>query len=161
MRYYDCHCHDNVALSHRSSHAYYCRNTHGKSHTSSAQIGSTQQHDYRRDTSDTIIKTRAQQAHRSQTRNNLQTGETGDDQQGEIPAITAPPQPIMAAVPPANPAPPAPIFALGPGWDNTVLDWSIPADTKLYYKAIAALDNKFDRTLEKFIVFLASVTSQA
>ena len=71
------------------------------------------------------------------------------------------PQPIMAAVPPANPAPQAPVFALGPGQDNMVLDWSIPADTKLYYKAIAALDNKFDGTPEKFIAFLASVTSQA
>ena len=74
--------------------------------------------------------------------------------QGEIPA--------MAAVPPANPTPQAPIFALGLGRDTTVLDWSIPADTKLYYKeAIAALDNKFDGTPEKFIVFLASTTSRA
>ena len=114
---------------------------------------------YRHDTSDTIIETRAQRAHRSQTGNHLQAGETGNDIQGEIPAIAAPPQPIMAAVPPANPTPPAPTFALGPGWDNTVLDWLIPANTKLYYKAIVALDNKFDGTPEQFIVFLASVTS--
>ena len=67
----------------------------------------------------------------------------------------------MAAAPPANPTPQVPVVALGPGWDNTVLDWSIPADTKLYYKAIAALDNKFDRTAEKFIAFLASITSWA
>ena len=67
----------------------------------------------------------------------------------------------MAAAPPANPAPPAPTFALRPGRDNTVLDWLIPANTKLYYKAIAALDNKFDGTPEKFIAFLASVTSRA
>ena len=39
---------------------YYCRNTRETSHTSSAQIGSVQQHDYRRDTSDTIVETRAQ-----------------------------------------------------------------------------------------------------
>ena len=65
----------------------------------------------------------------------------------------------MAAAPPANPALQVPAFALGPGQDNTVLDWSIPADTKLYYKAMTALDNKFDGTLEKFIAFLASVTS--
>ena len=140
---------------------YYCCNTCGKSHASSAQIGFTQWHDYHHDTSDTIVKIRAHRAHRSQAGNNLQAGETGDDLQGEIPATAAPPQPIMAAVPPANPAPQAPIFALGPGQDNTVLDWLIPADTKLYYKAIAALDNKFNRTLAKFIVFLASVTSQA
>ena len=63
----------------------------------------------------------------------------------------------MAAVPTTNPTPPAPMFALGPGQDNTVLDWSIPADTKLYYKAIAVLDNKFNGTQEKFIAFLASV----
>ena len=67
----------------------------------------------------------------------------------------------MAAPPPVNPAPPAPVFTLGPGEDNTILDWSIPANTKLYYKAIAALDNKFDGTLEKFIAFLASITSRA
>ena len=154
MRYYDCHCNDSVALSHRSSHTYYCRNTCGKSHDSPAQIISTQRHDYRCDTSDTIVETRAQRAHRSQTGNNLPAGETGDDIQGEIPAIAAPPQPIMAAVPPANPALPAPMFALGPGRDNTVLDWSIPTNTKLYYRAIAALDNKFDGTPEKFIAFL-------
>ena len=65
----------------------------------------------------------------------------------------------MAAAPPANPAPSAPAFTLGLGRDNTVLDWLIPADTKLYYKAIAALDNQFDGTPEKFIAFLASVTS--
>ena len=109
-----------------------------------------QWHNFCHDTSDTIVKTRAQRARRSQAGNNLQAGETGDDQQGKTSAIAAPPQPIMAAVPPANPAPPAPTFALGPGWDNTVLDWSIPANTKLYYRAIAVLDNKFDGTLEKF-----------
>ena len=119
-----------------------------------------QRHDYCRDTSDTIIKTRAQRAHRSQAGNNLQAGETGDNLQGETSVITAPPQPIMAAAPPAYPAPPAPAFALGLGRDNMVLAWLIPADTKLYYKAIAALDNKFDRTPEKFIAFLASITSR-
>ena len=120
-----------------------------------------QRHDYRRDTSDTIVETRAQQAHRSQVGNNLQAGETGDDLQGETSVIAAPPQPIMAAAPPANPAPPAPAFALGLGRDNMVLDWSIPADTKQYYKAITALDNKFNRAPEKFIAFLASVKSRA
>ena len=159
MRYFVCRCNDNVALSHRCSHVYYCHNTHEISHASSAQIRTMQCHDYCRDMSDTIVKTRAQRAHRGQTGNNLQAGETGNDLQGEIPAIAAPPQPLMATVPPANPTPPASIFTLGLGWDNTVLDWSIPANTKLYYKAIAALDNKFDGTPEKFIVFLASVTS--
>ena len=81
-----------------------------------------QRHDYRHDTSDTIVETRAQHAHRSQAGNNLQAGETGDNLQGETSVIAAPPQPIMAAAPPANPAPPAPAFALGLGQDNTVLD---------------------------------------
>ena len=55
----------------------------------------------------------------------------------------------MAAAPPANPASQAPAFALGLGRDNTVLDWLFPADTK------------FNGTLEKFIAFLASITSRA
>ena len=77
------------------------------------QIRSTQRHDFRHDTSDPIVEKRAQRVHRSQTGNNLHAGETGDNLQEEIPAIAAPPQPIMAAVPPADPAPPAPTFALG------------------------------------------------
>ena len=81
-----------------------------------------QQHNYCHDTADTIVETRAQRAHRSQAGNNLQAGETGDDPQGEVPAIAAPPQPIMAAPPPANPAPPVPLFALGLGQDNMILD---------------------------------------
>ena len=140
---------------------YYCHNTCETSHASSAQIGPAQQHDYRHDTSDTIVETRAQQTHRGQTGNNLQASETGNDLQAEVPAIAALPQHIMAAVPPANPTPQVPVFTLGPGRDNTVLDGSIPANTKLYYKAIAALDNKFNRTPEKFIAFLASITSRA
>ena len=138
---------------------YYCCNTCEISQASSAQIRSMQCHDYHHDTSNTIVETRAQRAHRGQTGNNLQAGETGNDLQGEIPAIAAPPQPIIATVPPANPATPAPIFTLGLGRDNMVLDWLIPANTNMYYKAIAALDNKFDGTPEKFIVFLASITS--
>ena len=39
---------------------YCCRNTREKSHASSAQIGSVQQHNYHYDTPDTIIETRAQ-----------------------------------------------------------------------------------------------------
>ena len=136
-------------------------NTRETSHTSSAQIGSAQQHDYRHDTSNTIVETRVQQAHRGQPGNNLQAGHTSNDLQAEAPTVAAPPQPIMAAAPPANPTPQVPVFTLGPGQDNMVLDWSIPADTKLYYKAITAVDNKFDGTPEKFIAFLASITSQA
>ena len=151
----------NSVISHRSSHTYYCRNTCGKSHASSVQITSTQQHDYCDDTTNTIVETRAQRAHGSQPGNNLQAGETGDDSQEEALAIAAPQQPIMAAPPPVNPAPPAPAFTLGPGRENMVLDWLTPANTKLYYKVIAALDNKFDGTPEKLIALLASITSQA
>ena len=60
---------------------YYCCNTHEISHTSSVQIRSTQHHDYHHDTSDTIVETRAQRAHKDQTRNNLQAGETGSNLQ--------------------------------------------------------------------------------
>ena len=139
---------------------YFC-DMRESSHASSAQIEFVQQHDYCRDPSDTIVKTRAQQAHRGQSGNNLPAGQTGNNLQAEAPTAAVPPQHIMAAAPPANPAPQAPAFVLGLGWDNIVLDWSIPADTKLYYKAIAALDNKFDKTPETFIAFLASITSRA
>ena len=90
-----------------------------------------QQHDYFRDPSNTIVKTRPQRAHRGQFRNNLQAGQTSNNLQAEAPTVDAPPQLIMAAAPSANPTPQAPVFTLGPGQDNTVLEWSIPADTKL------------------------------
>ena len=123
------------------------------------KLNFAQQHDHSRDPTDTMVKTRAQRAHRSQSGNNLQAGQTGNNPQAEASTVAAPPQLIMAAAPPANPAPQAPAFTLGLGQDTMVLDWSIPADTKLYYKAIAALDNKFDGTPETFIAFLASITS--
>ena len=66
-----------------------------------------QQHAYHRDTTNTIVETRAQRAHGSQAGNNLQSGETSDDPQEEALAIVVPQQPIMAAPPPVNPAPPA------------------------------------------------------
>ena len=140
---------------------HYFHHTCETSHASSAQTEFAQQHDHCRDPTDTIVKTRAQRAHRGQSGNNLQAGQTSNDPQAEASTVAAPPQLIMAAAPPANPAPQAPAFVLGPGWDNTVLDWSFPADTKLNYKAIVALDSKFDGTPEKFIAFLASITSQA
>ena len=59
-------------------------------------------------------------------------------------AAAAPPQPP----PPAGPPPPAPAFALGPGRSNAVLNFDDPntgmTATKLYNKAIAPLDTKFD-----------------
>ena len=134
---------------------------HEISHASSAQIESVQQHNNHCDPSDTIVKTRAQRAHRGQSGNNLQAGQTSNYLQAEVPTTAVPSQLIMAAAPPANPVLQAPAFVLGPCWDNTVLDWLICADTKHYYKAIAALENKFDGTPERFIAFLANATSHA
>ena len=75
------------------------------------------------------------------------------------PVIPAPPQP-----PPAVPAPPA-AFALGPGRSHTVLDYDDPntgaTATKLYNKAIAPLEEKFDGEADNLAVFLASVRDRA
>ena len=60
------------------------------------------------------------------------------------PVLPAPPPPPV--VPPVPPAPPA--FALGPGRSHAVLDYDDPntgaSATKLYNKAIAPLEEKFD-----------------
>ena len=98
---------------------------HEISHASSVQIESVQQHNYHCDPSDTIVETRTQRAHRGQSGNNLQAGQTSNYLQAEAPTAAVPPQLIMAAAPPANPVLQAPVFALGPGLDNTILDWSI------------------------------------
>ena len=75
------------------------------------------------------------------------------------PVIPAPPQP-----PPAMPALPA-AFALGPGRSHTVLDYDDPntggTATKLYNKAIAPLEEKFDGEADNLAVFLASVRDRA
>ena len=86
----------------------------------------------------------------------------------------APPaQPAVAAVPPVLPAPPAPLpvppappaFALGPGRSHTVLNFDDPntgaTATKLYNKAIAPLEAKFDGEADNLAVFLASVRDRA
>ena len=98
---------------------------HEISHASSAQIESVQQHNYHCDPSDTIVETRTQRAHRDQSGNNLQAGQTSNYLQAEAPTAAVPPQLIMAAAPPSNPVLQAPAFALVPGLDNTLLDWSI------------------------------------
>ena len=75
------------------------------------------------------------------------------------PVLPAPPQP-----PPVVPAPPA-AFALGPGRSHAVLDYDDPntgaTATKLYNKAIAPLEAKFDGEADNLAVFLACVRDRA
>ena len=77
------------------------------------------------------------------------------------PVLPAPPPPPV--VQPAPPAPPA--FALGPGRSHAVLDYDDPntgsTATKLYNKAIAPLEEKFDGQPDNLAVFLASVRDRA
>ena len=77
------------------------------------------------------------------------------------PVLPAPPPPPV--VQPAPPAPPA--FALGPGRSHAVLDYDDPntgaTATKLYNKAIAPLEEKFDGEPDNLAVFLASVRDRA
>ena len=84
-----------------------------------------------------------------------------------------PPQPAAAAAPPILPAPPAPLpvppalpaFALGPGRSHAILNFDDPntgaTATKLYNKAIAPLEAKFDGEADSLAVFLASVRDRA
>ena len=82
------------------------------------------------------------------------------------PAIAAAPPVLPAPPPPVVPAPPAPAaFALGPGRSHNVLDYDDPntgaTATKLYNKAIAPLEDKFDGEADNLAVFLASVRDRA
>ena len=98
----------------------------------------------------TIVETRAQRARRA-----------------------PPAQPAAAAAPPVLPAPPAPLpfppappaFALGPGRSHAILNFDDPntgaTATKLYNKAIAPLEVKFDGEADNLAVFLASVRDRA
>ena len=69
----------------------------------------------------------------------------------------APPQPVPPVLPPPPPhaAPVAPPFALAPGRNDHVLDWTNPAHTKQYYKAMSPLDStkKFDGQPNKIRLF--------
>ena len=86
----------------------------------------------------------------------------------------APPaQPAVAAAPPVLPAPPAPLpvppappaFALGPGRSHAILNFDDPntaaTATKLYNKAIAPLEAKFNGEADNLAVFLAGVRDRA
>ena len=96
------------------------------------------------------------------------------DQGQAPPQQAAPPaQPAAAAAPPVLPAPPPPLpvppappaFALGPERSHTVLNFDDPntgaTATKLYNKAIAPLEAKFDGEADNLAVFLASVRDRA
>ena len=78
------------------------------------------------------------------------------------PVLPAPPLPPPPVVPVA---PPPPAFALGPGRSHAVLDFDDPntgsTATKLYNKAIAPLEAKFDGEADNLAVFLASVRDRA
>ena len=86
----------------------------------------------------------------------------------------APPAQLAVAVaPPVFPGPPAPLpvppappaFALGPGHSHAILNFDDPntsaTATKLYNKAIAPLEAKFDGEADNLAVFLASVHDRA
>ena len=80
-------------------------------------------------------------------------------------AQPAPPQPAAPLLPP--PPPPAalvaPPFALAPGRNDHILDWTNPVHTKQYYKATSPLDSteKFDGQPNKIHLFLAHVEDRA
>ena len=120
----------------------------------------------------TIVATRAQRARRAPPAQ-PQPGHMDQGQQAPpapqaqpaiaqaAPVLPAPPPPLV--VQPAPPAPPA--FTLGPGRSHAVLDYDDPntgaTATKLYYKAIAPLEEKFDGEPDNLAVFLASVRDRA
>ena len=74
------------------------------------------------------------------------------------PVLPAPPPPLLAP-----PAPPA--FTLGPGRSHAILHFDDPntgaTATKLYNKAIAPLEAKFDGEADNLAVFLASMCDRA
>ena len=120
----------------------------------------------------TIVETRAQRARRAPPvpqQGNMSQGQAAPPAQPAAP----PAQPAVAAVPPVLPAPPAPLpvppappaFALGPGRSHTILNFDDPntgaTATKLYNKAIAPLEAKFDGEADNLAVFLASVCDRA
>ena len=103
----------------------------------------------------TIVVTRAQRARRvppapPQPGSMDQGQQAPPEPQAQQAVVQAPPvPPAPPPPPPVVPAPPAPPgFALGPGRSHAVLDYDDPTTggkaTKLYNKAIAPLEAKFD-----------------
>ena len=117
----------------------------------------------------TIVETRAQHARRAPLAHPPQ-GNMDQGQAAPLPQQAAPPaqpaaavQPLVLLAPPPPPlAPPAPpAFTLGPGCSHAILNFDDPntgaMHTKLYNKAIAPLEAKFDGEVDNLAVFLASV----
>ena len=84
----------------------------------------------------------------------------------QAPPQAQPAPPVLPPVLPPPPPPAAPVatpFALAPGRNDHVLDWTNPAHTKQYYKATSPLDSteKFDGQPNKIRLFLAHVKDRA
>ncbi|KAL7559545.1 hypothetical protein ACA910_005174 [Epithemia clementina (nom. ined.)] len=77
---------------------------------------------------------------------------------GGPPAV---PPAVPPVVPPAATAPVIPVFALGPGRSNNVLDYSTGPDSKIFFKATAPLDEKYDGKADSFNNFLAQVKNKS
>ena len=119
------------------------------------------------------METRAQRARQAPPappqQGNMNQGQAAPQAQQAAP----PAQPAAAAGPPVLPAPPAPLpvppappaFALGPGRSHDILNFDDPntgaTATKLYNKAIAPLEAKFDGEADNLAVLLASVRDRA
>ena len=118
-----------------------------------------------------IIETRAQQCAHMNDPNQGQNQGQPQAAPGQAPLVLpappqaqqAPPQPAAPLLPPPPAVPVAPPFALAPGCNNHILDWTNPAQTKQYYKATSPLDSteKFDGQPNKIRLFLAHVEDQA
>jgi hypothetical protein len=117
------------------------------------------------------VETRRQQAERlrnqadSETDSSFQADSESEDTESEDNVEEASnsddsSQLNMAAVPPAVPAIANP-FTLGPGRDNTPLDFTEAASAKLYYRATAALTTTFDGKKENILPFLTCVEDRA
>ena len=74
-----------------------------------------------------------------------------------------PPGPAGPPGPPPQVAPPPPVvFALAPALlSNQPLNYNVPADSKLYYKAISPLEPKFDLSASKIRGFLQAFYDKA
>ena len=121
----------------------------------------------------TIVETQAQRArhvppaHPPQV--NMDQGQAAPQPQQAAP----PAQPAAAIPPPVLPAPPPPLlgpleppaFTLGPGCSHAIIhidDLNTGATaTKLYNKAIAPLEAKFDGEADNHAVFLTSMCDRA
>ena len=80
-----------------------------------------------------------------------------------LPQPQAPPaNPAVALMAPVQPMAPAPpVFTLGPGQDDTLLDYNNTSLIKMYYKAIAPLETNYDSKPSRLCIFMNSVLNRA